>query len=101
MTRQDIDRIVRGLNFANVFCWSRANMATPGTDAAKLLMASSIACEDAAKLLDKWVTCKNCTHATVSIADVIWCDKYNHICADNFFCSDGECVNSGEEAGDL
>ena len=54
MTRQDIDRIVRGLNFANVFCWSRANMATPGTDAAKLLMASAIACEDAAKLLDAW-----------------------------------------------
>lgn len=36
------------------------------------------------------VMCKNCKHATVSIADVIWCDRYNHICADDWFCADGE-----------
>ena len=33
---------------------------------------------------------KHCKHATVSLADVIWCDRYNHICADNWFCADGE-----------
>ncbi len=36
------------------------------------------------------VMCKHCKHATVSLADVIWCDRFNHICAEDWFCADGE-----------
>ena len=25
------------------------------------------------------VMCKHCKHATVSLADVIWCDRYNQL----------------------